>query len=282
MTEPSFSQLLDNLSPKGEGSCSVTITDNWMQGRTTYGGLSAALCLKATQLNYPDLPPLRSAQINFIGPAGGPVIIHTKVLRQGRAVSYISAEMVGEKGLATNAVFCFGASRESKLDRDFTNAPDVPQVSESTNFFDSDFGPAFSRNYDCLLAKGGHPISGSDHSEHFIWARHKDPKASDLASLIGVADMPPPAVLPMFEEFAPISSNEFSKKRHQHHRWLVANALSRRTCQRRILKPGYASMEPRWRVDRYRSPKCGCFLLDRSPRPAIVSIVYRKSKPHPL
>jgi len=206
MTEPSFSQLLDNLSPKGEGSCSVTITDNWMQGRTTYGGLSAALCLKATQLNYPDLPPLRSAQINFIGPAGGPVTIHTKVLRQGRAVSYISAEMVGEKGLATNAVFCFGASRESKLDRDFTNAPDVPQVSESTNFFDSDFGPAFSRNYDCLLAKGGHPISGSDHSEHFIWVRHKDPKASDLASLIGVADMPPPAVLPMFEEFAPISS----------------------------------------------------------------------------
>ena len=206
MSGPGFSELLNNLIVDEDGLRNVTITDNWMQGRTTYGGLSAAICLKAVLDEYPDLPPLRSAQVNFIGPVGGPVAVKTSIMRQGRSVSYISAEMYNEKGLATHTVFCFGTSRESKLERDFTDPPQVPTFEESENFFDSGFGPAFSRNYDCLLAQGGHPISGSEHSEHFIWVRHKDRQADDLVALVGIADMPPPAVLPMFKEFAPISS----------------------------------------------------------------------------
>lgn len=211
MHNPSFSELLDSVtldegSSSAEGSLSVTITDNWMQGRTTYGGLSAAICLKAVELKHTDLPPLRSAQVNFIGPAGGQIEITTRILRQGNSVSYISAEMNSEKGVATHAVFCFGAQRESKLNKDFTIPPNVPNVSDSTDFFDAGFGPAFAKNYDCLLAKGGYPISGSPEHEHFIWVRHKDKKATDTAALIGIADMPPPAVLPMFKEFAPISS----------------------------------------------------------------------------
>lgn len=177
-----------------------------MQGRTTYGGMSAALCYQAVANNYPTLPPLRSAQINFIGPAGGEVTVSTKIMRQGRSVTYISAEMTGEKGLATHAVFCFGESRESRLNSDYSIAPDVPGIEQSENFFASNQGPSFANNYDCLLAKGGHPLSGSDAHEHYIWVRHKDKNATDLAALIGIADMPPPAVLPMFKAFAPISS----------------------------------------------------------------------------
>jgi len=47
---PSFTELLNSLSPNekknGESSWNVTITENWMQGRTTYSSLSSALCLK--------------------------------------------------------------------------------------------------------------------------------------------------------------------------------------------------------------------------------------------
>lgn len=206
MSTPSFSELLSSLRTDDNGLVHANITDNWMQGRTTYGGLSAALCLQAVLNSVADLPPLRSAQINFIGPVGGDISIVTKVMRRGRSVAYISAEMTGEKGLATHAVFCFGEGRESRLDRDFTEPPKAPNIEESKDFFDSGFGPAFARNYDCLLAKGGLPISGSSESEHYIWVRHKDKKASDMAALVGLADMPPPAVLPMFKEFAPISS----------------------------------------------------------------------------
>lgn len=205
-----FSELLASLNLDSkqdtEQEWLATITDSWMQGRTTYGGLSAAICLKAVENSFTDLPPLRSAQISFIGPAGGDVTIKAKVMRRGGSVSYISAEMTGEKGLATQAVFCFGAQRESRIAQIFTEPPKVPSYQNSKPFFDIGSGPAFSKNFECLLAKGGHPISGSNEHEHYTWVRHKDRQANDMAALLGVADMPPPAVLPMFKEFAPVSS----------------------------------------------------------------------------
>lgn len=206
MNSPSFSELLDSLKSLGSGESIVSITDNWMQGRTTYGGLSAALCLQAVVNDFDDLPPLRSAQINFIGPAGGQVSITTKLMRRGRSVAYVSAVMTSEKGLETHAVFCFGARRESRLNRDFTFAPRVPSIAESSDFSDSGSRPAFTKNYDCLLAQGAKPLSGSNAHEHYYWIRHKDKHAQNLCSLIGIADMPPPAVMSLFKEAAPISS----------------------------------------------------------------------------
>ena len=202
----SFTAVIGELKQTSELCCAGTIPENWMQGRTTYGGLSAALCLAAVNKSITDLPPLRSALINFVGPAGGDYHIDIKVLRQGKSVSTISADLVNSSGLATHAVFTFGASRPSRLDRDFTVQPKLPSQADSEDFFKQGPGPTFSSNFDCRLARGGMPLSGSDQHEHFIWARHRDAAANDLVALVGLADMPPPAVLPMFTEFAPISS----------------------------------------------------------------------------
>ena len=43
----------------------------WMQGRTAYGGVSAALALDAVMRDHPGDAPLRTAQIGFVGPVGG-------------------------------------------------------------------------------------------------------------------------------------------------------------------------------------------------------------------
>ena len=206
MREKSFSELLNSCELTKENSIRTTISQNWMQGRTTYGGLSAALCLKAAELSNPDLPPLRSALINFIGPAGGKVTMQTEVLRAGKSVSNIQVNMTSDAGLATHAVFTFGASRNSRLSNNFNICPTVPGINDSKDFFESAMAPSFTQNFETKLAKGGHPVSGSKEHEHYIWVRHKDKNAHDLAALIGIADMPPPAVLPMFEEFSPISS----------------------------------------------------------------------------
>ncbi len=56
-----------------DGGFAATIPADWMQGRTTYGGLSAALALVAAQQLADDLPPLRSATVNFVGPLAGDV-----------------------------------------------------------------------------------------------------------------------------------------------------------------------------------------------------------------
>ena len=49
----------------------VKLTDDWLQGRTAYGGLTTALCLESALQKHPQLPPIRSAQVSFVGPAIG-------------------------------------------------------------------------------------------------------------------------------------------------------------------------------------------------------------------
>ncbi len=206
MNNMDFSELMHSCELDKEQNVHAKITENWMQGRTTYGGLSAALCLKAALLKNPSLPPLRSALVNFIGPVGGTITLRPKVLRAGKSVSNIQVNMHGEHGLATHSVFSFGASRPSRLNENFNKPPSLPRPEQLNDFFSAEMAPSFTKNFETKLAKGAHPISGSNEHEHFIWVRHKDKNANDLTALVGIADMLPPAVLPMFEEFAPISS----------------------------------------------------------------------------
>lgn len=184
----------------------VTIPEDWMQGRTTYGGLTAALCYEAVAKSLGEPAPLRSAQISFIGPAGGPVRVAPTMLRQGKSVSFAGADLFGEKGLAARAVFAFGAGRASEFDRSFAPPVNQPPPDECEPFFPGGFGPAFAQHYDARLAQGGRPISGSPDHDHFVWVRHHDDHATSTAALLALADMPPPAMMPMFKTPAPIST----------------------------------------------------------------------------
>jgi acyl-CoA thioesterase len=242
MTEPIFSELIDSLVETGPSVWSGTISDNWMQGRTTYGGLSAALCLQAAYLSYPDLPPLRSASINFIGPTSGEFDVTISILRKGKSVTYINAELTSIKGLATHAVLTFGASRKSRLDRTFTAPPQVPDPKQSEGFQTHGLEPQFLSNFERHLASGAMPVSASDKSEHYIWARHKDQQANNLVALLALADMPPPAVLPMFHEFAPVSSmtwmvNFLSEDISTHEGWWLLRSAAEHA------RDGYSSQD---------------------------------------
>ena len=46
----------------------IEIDENWKQGRTAYGGLTASLWHEAIVTSYTNLPPLRTVQINFCWP----------------------------------------------------------------------------------------------------------------------------------------------------------------------------------------------------------------------
>ncbi len=200
-----YSTLIDSASFADE-RLSLTIPDDWMQGRTTYGGLSAALCLETALRTFMDLPPLRSATVAFIGPAGGPVEGRARLLRRGKSVTYVEAEVATEKGLATRCVFAFGGARDSALDRTFTPAPTLPAPEECDLLMPEGVGPVFRRHFDSRLAKGARPVSGANEHDIFVWVRHNDRSAETLPALLALADMPPPAVLPMFTAPAPIST----------------------------------------------------------------------------
>ncbi|HVY03310.1 MAG TPA: acyl-CoA thioesterase domain-containing protein, partial [Caulobacterales bacterium] len=75
-----ISEVLAGVTEAAEGY-RASIPDTWRQGRTAFGGVSAAICVEAALRALKDAPPLRSAQFAFIGPAGGDVRATVNVLR---------------------------------------------------------------------------------------------------------------------------------------------------------------------------------------------------------
>jgi hypothetical protein len=67
MTE--FSDLLRGMRRDGD-AWTAPVSDDWLQGRTLFGGLSGALSLEAVAREFTDLPSLRSAQFALIPGTG--------------------------------------------------------------------------------------------------------------------------------------------------------------------------------------------------------------------
>lgn len=203
----SYSDLIASFIAAPAGAFCGRVPETWLQGRTVYGGLTAALCLEGALTAFPGLAPLRSAQIAFAGPAEGNLSVVAAPLRQGKSVTFVNADLSGDAGLAARAVFAFGAARPSMFNRHFAPAPDVPGPDDAQLFFPPGIdGPSFVRNFEVRLARGGRPMSSSAEHDHFLWVRHRDPLATSIAAVLALADMPPPAMMPMFPTFARIST----------------------------------------------------------------------------
>lgn len=205
-----FSQLLQGLQRAGDGFA-AEVTPDWMQGRTTYGGLSGALCLQATRKLLPDLPRLRSAQFAFIGPGGGAITITPTVLRQGKSSVFVGVDLHGEQGLATRAILTFAAPRRSAYEHADAPAPPAGPIEGAEPFFRSGTGgPNFSHHFETRVAGGAVLVSQSQ-PEILMWLRHKDPGAGvGEAALIALGDVAPPAAMAMFTEPAPLSTMTWS------------------------------------------------------------------------
>lgn len=199
----SFSQLMEGLSQsKGQ----ATVTSDWMQGRATFGGLSAAIAYQGAISQFSDLPPLRSAMVSFVGPVGGDVAVKAEILRQGRSMTFLRSDIHADENIVTSCGLAFGSARESALSASHLPFPDVPAPDASFQFPKNDMVPAFTVHFDMRLSKGALPFLGSDVGEHFFWIRHEDPEAAGMTALLAIADVPPPAITANLHGVAPLSS----------------------------------------------------------------------------
>ncbi|MCH9751579.1 MAG: thioesterase family protein [Alphaproteobacteria bacterium] len=202
-----YAELLASLQRQSDQSIDAHIPESWMQGRTTYGGLTAALSLHGA-LGLVDDIPLRSAQVAFVGPVGGDVRIKPTLLRRGKNTAFVSVDVVAETGIAAQSIFAFGARRESALHFDDMPMPDARAPEEIESFFDKDRPrPGFTQNFDMLMASGGRPVSGSSEKSIGLWMRHVDPDApQDATAVLAIGDAPPPAAMSMLSVPSRISS----------------------------------------------------------------------------
>lgn len=190
------------LEPVGDGWRTV-VPDNWLQGRTAYGGWSSALALHVAMMSDVDLPPLRSAQVAFIGPLAGTITLRARRLRRGRNAAYVGVEIESEAGLGLSATFVFMTERASVVDHAIAATPAFPAPQPGDTVYPGVRGVAFTQNFEFLDRRD----DSVGAAEWLRWARLVARDGLDpMVELVAIADCLPPAALKLVGGFAPVSS----------------------------------------------------------------------------
>lgn len=199
-----FSQLMNRAIVSDTG-ISLDVSDDWLQGRTVYGGLQAAIAVKA--MRQLAEAPLRSLQVTFVGPmVAGEVFANATLLRQGRSTAHVQVQVFQQGSLCLVALGIFALARESEAFHDPTMPPAAASLGELQDIPFADDRPAFFQHFDCRIAEGAPLYSGSKKASGKIYARHHDdPHCSD-EHLTALADLAPPVAAMQLTKPAPGSS----------------------------------------------------------------------------
>ena len=202
----SFADLIAGAEQAGDG-LTVTVPETWHQGRTAYGGFSAALALAAAQrAGGEGLAPLRSAQFAMIAPVAGAIEARAEVLRRGRNATWIEVRLTSGGAVAFVASFAFMGPVDSALHLHERPAPEglVPVEAARPITFNA-HSPAFLVNH--LESRHALPPEPAPRAEVARWVRpvgweELDPEVA----LLLAADALPPGVMPLLRAGVPVST----------------------------------------------------------------------------
>jgi acyl-CoA thioesterase len=180
----------------------------WMQGRTMYGGASSYIAYLAATRAFPDLPPLRAAQIGFIGPVGEDVEARVAMLRTGKSVSHVETTLWCEGALVHRTTWLFGRARDGNgaVPAGRLDALPPPEACEVVpprlNV------PGFTERMELRYAG---PPETARLPVVRRWVRLRDRDMLDpIAELIAIGDALPPGSIRAMERRGPISSINWS------------------------------------------------------------------------
>ncbi|MGC1301294.1 MAG: thioesterase family protein [Caulobacteraceae bacterium] len=186
------------------GRLAAEVPEDWMQGRTVYGGLSAALAFEAARTAADDLPPLRSMQAAFVGPLSGRIEVRAEILRRGRSSAFVQADVRGEDGLGLRTNLLFSAVRDSTLDFEGLSAPPAPDPDQAEAAMKRSRANFFGNNFEYRHAL---PITEQRTPAFLRWVRLVERDTlHPTSALLAVADALPPAAMAMMPTPGPVST----------------------------------------------------------------------------
>lgn len=208
---PDLRTVLASMEPH-DGGYAIEAFADWGQGRTLYGGMTTAICAHAAKQAVPDLPPLRSADIAFVGPASETLHLSVELLRQGRSATLIGVDCRNEKGTVARATLIHGTARDSAIRQPHVQAmPEIPKPDDCPSFAEGGLAPDFFAHFEVRLAEGHRPFSGVGEPWFSVWVRHRNDDGVDPeTAFIALADCPPPAASVLMKGRAPTSSMNWS------------------------------------------------------------------------
>jgi acyl-CoA thioesterase len=200
------------VTPVGAGRYDAVIDSSWNLRPLPQGGIVTALALRAMGDALGDSTQvLRSLHTSFVAQvASGPVSIAVEVLRRGRSMSHLRAEVVNvdaERGHLTTGIF--GAARRGFSFTDLAPPDQIPLPGECRSFRDPlppgavafEPTPFWERHVEGRAVLGHAPWEEyvPDRAEMVLWYRFDDPPylpggTIDPLALVVLADTMPGAV----------------------------------------------------------------------------------------
>lgn len=179
----------------------------WMQGRSVYGGLSAAAAAALAFRNVDTGRSLRTLTVHFLGPVSpGPVEGAVQVLREGKSTTFVDVRLLHEGRPTVVATAVFAKSREgtaSVAAPDHQHAPDVASLTDLPYL--EGLTPECTKHVALRWASGALPFSGAEEARFTGYCRFRMP-AGDVEGLLGLLDAWPSPSLAVQKAPAPESS----------------------------------------------------------------------------
>ncbi|MCU0947331.1 MAG: thioesterase family protein [Porphyrobacter sp.] len=191
------------------GPARLAHAQEWMQGRTLYGGASALVAYTMATRAFTGLPPLRSAQIGFVAPVGEAIELTAEIVRQGRNVTQVRSEIRSEGKVALTAFWLFAAAREANALRPADPPENWPGPPDANPPAMQQGAPSFiAHNFDIRYGQA----KDADHGATIRrWARLTEAHDLDpVAKLVLMGDVMPPGAMRIMQRMGPISSINWS------------------------------------------------------------------------
>ncbi|CAA0088836.1 Uncharacterised protein [Zhongshania aliphaticivorans] len=190
-----FKALLGSVTPSGrDNEYTAQLDESWLQGRTAFGGLSAALIVKAMLFQVPADRRLRSLSVMFVGPVpAGEHRIVIRELRVGGSVTHIQGEILCNNEVGATVSAAFGKDRPSAVSLAGPTMPTGITPPDDCFVFPYIQGitPEFTRHFDMRLISGKLPFSQAESADFSMWLAFKESGEIDIPVLIALADVPP-------------------------------------------------------------------------------------------
>ena len=189
----------------------ITVGAIWFQGRSLFGGVTAALMFAKLQYILAQAHRLRSMTVNFVAPidAASPVELDARILRRGKSVVQGEVHLLQNGETAAVMLASFGAARPSQaLQTDLPPPPKWPPPDTLLTKKDLNGLPlSFLHYLDLRWAQGAEAFSGAQNASFGAYTRFQNQQgAFTLAHLIALADSFPPSPSVLLKHIAPMSS----------------------------------------------------------------------------
>lgn len=235
------------------------IDPSWQQGRTTFGGLTAALMARAVSRVVDDeRRVLRTAHLHFVAPAPpGLFVVEVAPIRAGALVSHLSATLSQGGAPVAFGTFTCAAPREGTLSYDaLARAPDAAPFAQIDPVeLGPPVAPVFTQHFEYRFAFGELPFSGAERAALGGYIRARPPRVLDAALAMAFLDAWPPAALARSDGLRAAASVDM-RVEFFGSPLVDAETPGFVTCASGVAREGYADEEARLFVDGALVARC--------------------------